>query len=61
MELEDEKLECTSCGNMKATKNRRGTAYEDDERNWVVLCPRCQEMDDEYWREQWEEYYNSVL
>lgn len=46
------------CENNTASLQRQNTAYHDDERNWVTLCPECMKACDEYWAEMWEEYYN---
>ncbi len=39
----------------------QNTQYVDKERNWVTLCPECRVENDENWREQWRDYWNSVL
>ena len=45
----------------KGTKHRQNTAYHDDKRNWVFLCPRCSEANNEYWAEMWREYWRGCL
>ena len=49
------------CGKYKAIKYRMNTAFVNDERNYRVLCPKCQEESVIYWREQWGQYYAGVL
>lgn len=52
---------CERCGNEGAEKRRQNTAYTDDERNYTILCPPCQEENDRYWRDMWAEYYDGCL
>ncbi len=40
---------------------RQNTAYADDERNYVVMCPRCAQINSEYWAERWHEYYADCM
>lgn len=54
-------LKCWRCGEMNASRNRQQTAYVDDESNFAVFCPTCQDETDKYWQEMWTDYYNSVL
>ena len=54
-------LTCTRCGCNKATENRQRTSYADDESNWAILCPSCQEECDEHWEELWQDYYASRM
>lgn len=54
-------LICQACGAKNASRNRQRTAYVDDEKNFSTLCPRCQDENDEYWDERWNEYYSSVM
>lgn len=51
---------CDYCGCKGAARRRQNTAYVNDERNWAILCPLCQDANDDYWRERWDEYYASV-
>ena len=53
-------LKCEHCGSKNAEKRRQRTAYADDEKNWRTLCPKCQEENDEYWNEMWDDYYGVV-
>lgn len=48
------------CVRKDARKNRQRTAYVNREKNFVILCPRCQKLADECWDERWYEYYISV-
>lgn len=52
---------CERCGRLNAETYRQNTFYSDDKLNWVTLCEECRKDNDEYWKEQWEEYYSSVL
>lgn len=49
------------CESKNATRQRQNTAYNDDERNWVTLCPECAKANDEHWAEMWREYYSGCL
>jgi hypothetical protein len=53
---------CIGCNKRKpdAHRRRQNTAYVDDERNWKVLCDKCQEDNDEYWNEMWKDYYDML-
>ena len=52
---------CPACGRPGAERRRQNTAYADDERNFVTLCPSCHEENNEHWREQWQEYWGNVI
>ena len=54
------KLACDQCERLDAIRYRQNTQYEEDERNWVTLCPECQIENDEYWAGMWAEYYAMV-
>jgi len=49
------------CHRQDAMEQRQNTAYEEESRNWRVLCPTCQEESNLYWQEKWAEYYASVF
>jgi hypothetical protein len=51
-------MECEFCGSKKAFRRRQKTKYNDDKKNFAVLCDDCQKQNDEYWKEQWKEYYS---
>lgn len=55
-------MKCVGCKERKpdAHRRRQYTAYVEEEQNWKVLCDDCQEENDEYWHEQWQEYYNLI-
>jgi hypothetical protein len=58
--------ECQCCksegiDNVPATKERQNTSYEDDERNWAILCEKHHEENDQYWAERWREYWADRL
>jgi hypothetical protein len=42
------------CDN-EGKKRRQNTAYNDDERNWVVMCDECKKHNDEHWDDMWRE------
>ena len=46
------------CDRIDATLNRQNTSYVEDERNYAILCPECQEAADAEWQERWDEYYS---
>lgn len=49
------------CESINASKVRMNTAYVDEDRNWVVLCPECCEECSEYWADMWADYYRGCL
>lgn len=49
------------CGKYKAVRFRMRTAFSDFERNFMILCPKCQEESRKYWDEKWREYYHGML
>jgi hypothetical protein len=49
------------CGRQDATRQRQNTAYMDEERNWVTLCPKCMKENDEEWADMWRDYYGGLL
>jgi hypothetical protein len=49
------------CGKYKSTRFRMRTFYVNEEDNYRILCPKCQEEAREYWNEMWQEYYSNVL
>ena len=53
-------LICIECGSNKGKKNRQRTAYVNDEENFIILCPKCQKKEDEYWDDMWNEYYSGL-
>lgn len=57
----DKEMICQSCGKEGAERRRQRTAYVDDALNWATLCPECQDEAEEYWREQWNDYYNNCM
>jgi len=59
--IEDGSLECICCGNNNATNRLQNTRYEEESRNWCVLCPTCQESQDEYWSDMWFDYYSGCM
>lgn len=44
----------------RGKRMRQNTAYADDKRNWVRLCPECAQINSEYWAERWQDYYSQV-
>ena len=49
------------CENMNATYNRQGSNYVKNKLNYAWLCPSCQKLSYEYWREMWHEYYSYIF
>ena len=49
------------CGKYKAVRFRTRTFYINEEDNYTVLCPKCQEESREYYNELWREYYHDAL
>lgn len=39
---------------------RQATQYIDDDQNWFTGCKKCDEQNDEYWADMWEQYYGSI-
>jgi len=52
---------CQHCGRFGALTHYQNTAYVNDENNIVTLCPRCKELNDEYWRDMWADYHSGCL
>ena len=49
------------CESKNATQQRQNTAFVNDERNFVILCPDCMKKNIAYWNEQWAEYYEGCM
>jgi len=62
---DSEPLKCRGfdgpCDRMDAKLQRQNTAYVDDSRNWVTLCPECMEACDKHWKDMWDDYYSDKL
>lgn len=54
---------CPRCGQVSDTIEwrRSNTAYAEDILNWHTMCADCFEIDEDYWRGQWADYYSSVM
>lgn len=50
-----------SCDNDGAVRFRMHTAYVDDEKNYMNLCPACQQDSNEYWQDMWDELNNDIM
>lgn len=61
MKGKNNNLKCQCCDNYGATKRRQNTNYVDDEENFKTLCPKCQEENDKYWQERWNDYYSNCM
>jgi len=48
------------CLSNNATRQRQNTRYENDEDNYVTLCPDCMKANQDHWDYMWREYYASV-
>lgn len=53
---------CPQCGRyfLKVRTTRQNTAYVDDKLNFFTGCKKCEEANDEYWADMWEQYYGSI-
>ena len=49
------------CNNNNAVRYRMNTNYLNEELNWNTLCPDCQKLCDDHWKEMWKEYYHDKL
>lgn len=47
--------------NLIGVWRRQNTQYHEDKMNWACLCEEHQKETDVYWRDQWTDYYNSVI
>ena len=45
----------------RGRKRRQNTAYADDRCNWVFMCDKCGEENDERWQERWDDYYSGLM
>lgn len=54
-------MKCEICQEEGAKKQRQNTAYQDDEKNYAVLCDRCQKEVTEHWQEMWDDYNSGRL
>lgn len=53
---------CPQCGRWfrRVRTARQNTAYHEDEKNFFTGCRTCEEENDRYWAEMWNEYYGIV-
>ena len=49
------------CGRNDAWKGHMNTRYEDEESNYVILCPDCWKECNEHWKEMWTDYYSNCM
>ena len=49
------------CERHDATRHRQNTRYVEDDRNWVILCPKCMEENEKYWKQMWLDYHYDCL
>ena len=49
------------CGKYRAVRTLQNTRFVEEERNYKVLCPKCQQEADEYWAEMWRDYWAGCL
>ena len=49
------------CDSQDAVRYRMRTAYVDEERNYMILCPFCQKESDDYWQEQWDDLERDIM
>jgi hypothetical protein len=65
----EENRGCAGCGTtLSITRDHRGCSYhydgvkgDKDDPNYGSFCPKCWELDNEYWHDMWEEYYSAVM
>lgn len=64
-ELQTSDLQCHGwdgpCDSKNAVRYHMNTRYEDEESNYITLCPVCQEACNAHWDEMWREYYAIIL
>jgi hypothetical protein len=46
------------CDRQDAVRFHMRTQYYEEEKNYVVLCPACQQKCNEYWDDMWAELSN---
>ena len=54
---------CPCCGRYfrwSVKTLHRNTRYCEEADNWLTACKKCQEEDDEYFSDLWEQYYGSI-
>ncbi len=51
---------CCNCRN-PGEYQRQNSSYNNDGLNWLVICERCRPMNDEFWKEQWDDYYRGRM
>ena len=49
------------CDSVNAKRRRQNTQYVDDAQNWVTLCDKCMELNNEYWKDMWADYYSNCM
>ena len=54
-------MKCQRCGaeGDDVVRYRQRTMYNDEESNWVELCPPCQKENDEYLDDMWADVYSN--
>ncbi len=55
------KCPCCERRSKSIESRRRNTRYVDDDLNFITSCDDCFREDDRYWKEQWDDYWSSVL
>ena len=40
-------------------RRRTNTTYVEEELNYITCCLDCHKEAEEYWKERWDDYYNS--
>ena len=48
---------CNKC--RKLETHRRLCQYHEDSLNWFTCCKQCKKDDDEHWKQEWKDYYQS--
>lgn len=54
---------CPCCGKYfkwPVKTMRRATRYVNEADNWLTACKKCQDEDDAYFADLWNQYYSSI-
>lgn len=55
-------IKCQNCCSTEyVIRYHQYTRYVDCDRNWVNLCPECKELNDEQWKDMWEDLRMDIL
>lgn len=51
---------CESWFRYGVKTKRRVSSYVEESENWLTACKECQEKDDVYFADLWDQYYSSI-